>query len=133
RHRRSKLAEKVILFGTLGRSRAGPMPAADEASQPTHAAGGNAAVLAADQLRGGRHLSGDRDNRRGKPSALTIGPAAPVVEERQAGAPDRHLGLTEAPRSPEAVGDEDRRSHAGGSADLRPDPPRRAVGVLGKQ
>ena len=63
---------------------------------------------------------------------MGVGPTAPVVERPQPGAADRHVGLPDAPRAPEAVGDH-RRAPTACGGDRGPQVARRGVGILGQQ
>ena len=96
-------------------------------------AAGRPGVLVADEVSRRRDLIGDRDLRRLELAAVAVGAPAPVVERREAGAADRDVGLAEAPRPAEAVGDDDRGPGAGGGLDLGAQPPGGGVGVLGEE
>ena len=127
------LTKEVLRGRPLQRGRAGAVSRGDEAVEAADQRRGQARVLVADEVRCGRGLIGDRDHRRPERAAAAVGPPAPVVERDEPGAADRDVGLAMSPGPAEAVGDDDRGPGAGGGLDLRAQPPRRGIRVLGQE
>src|SRR5918999_1102814 len=97
--------EEVFVGRAEERGRAGAVVGEDVALEAADADGGLGGVLAADKVRGGGGLVGDRDLGRAEEPSRAVREAAPVLQGRQPGAADRDLGLADPPRAPERVAD----------------------------